>query len=54
MIAGFTMAYPSNVWMVKRGLKHGLMTERKPGTQFALQSQPSDCTSNRVITCASS
>src|SRR5216684_3764973 len=27
--AGFFVAYPVNVWMVKRGLKHGLMTERK-------------------------
>jgi hypothetical protein len=26
---GFIVAYPVNVWMVKRGLKHGLMTERK-------------------------
>lgn len=29
VIAGFALAYPSNVWMVARGLKHGLMTERK-------------------------
>jgi FtsP/CotA-like multicopper oxidase with cupredoxin domain len=27
--AGFVAAYPSNVWMVKRALKHGLMTVRK-------------------------
>ena len=27
--AGFTTAYPSNVWMVLKGLKHGLMTDRK-------------------------
>jgi FtsP/CotA-like multicopper oxidase with cupredoxin domain len=27
--AGFIVAYPANVWMVKRGLKHGLMTDRK-------------------------
>jgi FtsP/CotA-like multicopper oxidase with cupredoxin domain len=40
VIAGFTMAYPWNVWMVKSGLKHGLMTERKPGTQFDLQNKP--------------
>src|SRR5882757_5830 len=39
--AGFTTAYPANVWMVKGGLKHGLMTERKSGTRFAVQSQPS-------------
>jgi uncharacterized protein DUF4396 len=30
VIAGFTLAYPSNVWMVAQQLKHGLMTERKP------------------------
>ena len=30
VIAGFILAYPSNVWMVARHLKHGLMTERKP------------------------
>jgi FtsP/CotA-like multicopper oxidase with cupredoxin domain len=28
VMAGFATAYPANVWMVKRGLKHGLMTER--------------------------
>lgn len=27
--AGFTLAYPANVWLVKNGLKHGLMTSRK-------------------------
>jgi FtsP/CotA-like multicopper oxidase with cupredoxin domain len=31
VIVGFTTAYPANVWMVKGGLKHGLMTEHKPG-----------------------
>jgi FtsP/CotA-like multicopper oxidase with cupredoxin domain len=30
VIAGFIFAYPSNLWMVARQLKHGLMTERKP------------------------
>lgn len=29
VIVGFMTAYPSNVWMVARGLKHGLMTERE-------------------------
>lgn len=29
VIIGFATAYPANVWMVKRGLKHGLMTERR-------------------------
>lgn len=39
--AGFLIAYPSNVWMVKRGLKHGLMTVRgpsKPGPSKAKHS----------------
>jgi manganese oxidase len=29
VIAGFVTAYPANVWMVARRLKHGLMTDRK-------------------------
>ena len=30
---GFVLAYPVNVWMVKKGLKHGLMTVRpQPAT----------------------
>jgi FtsP/CotA-like multicopper oxidase with cupredoxin domain len=28
VIVGFFVAYPANVWMVAKGLKHGLMTER--------------------------
>jgi hypothetical protein len=28
--AGFAVAYPVNVWMVARGMKHGLMTVREP------------------------
>jgi hypothetical protein len=35
VIVGFAVAYPANVWMVKRNLKHGLMTERKPSRRFA-------------------
>jgi FtsP/CotA-like multicopper oxidase with cupredoxin domain len=31
VMAGFALAYPVNVWMVQRGLKHGLMTERASG-----------------------
>ncbi len=34
VIAGFLLAYPFNVWMVKRQLKHGLMTERPKGSKF--------------------
>jgi len=29
VIVGFASAYPSNIWMVKKGMKHGLMTERR-------------------------
>jgi hypothetical protein len=36
VMAGYAVAYPSNVWMVARQLKHGLMTERKPGSKFDL------------------
>jgi hypothetical protein len=35
VIAGFALAYPSNVWMVARQLKHGLMTERMPAWEAA-------------------
>ena len=41
IIAGYILAYPSNVWMVARSLKHGLMTERKPGTKFAAEAPKS-------------
>lgn len=30
IVAGFGVAYPVNVWMVSSGMKHGLMTVRKP------------------------
>ena len=36
VIAGFAMAYPWNIWLVAQSLKHGLMTERPPGSRFAL------------------
>ena len=29
VMAGFITAYPANVWMVLKSLKHGLMTDRK-------------------------
>ena len=32
IVAGFAIAYPVNVWMVSRGMKHGLMTEREKST----------------------
>jgi FtsP/CotA-like multicopper oxidase with cupredoxin domain len=37
--AGFALAFPSNVWLVSKQLKHGLMTERKPGGRFDLKSK---------------
>lgn len=35
VMVGFAGAYPANVWLVKRGLKHGLMTDRPEGSRFA-------------------
>jgi len=37
VIAGFAFAYPANVWLVARNLKHGLMTERPKGSRFDLE-----------------
>lgn len=34
VMVGFATAYPANVWMVAKQVKHGLMTERKPGSRF--------------------
>jgi hypothetical protein len=58
VIVGFAFAYPANVWLVLRNLKHGLMTER-PGVEgfrtsasdescgaFEPRSQPFDGGSN--------
>jgi len=33
VMVGFATAYPFNVWMVKKKIKHGLMTERDDGRQ---------------------
>lgn len=30
LLAGFVVAYPINWWLVARGLKHGMMTVRRP------------------------
>jgi hypothetical protein len=38
VIAGFAGAYPANVWLVARRLKHGLMTERRRKEHAAHQS----------------
>lgn len=34
VIVGFIVAFPVNVWMVAKGLKHGMMTLREPGSRF--------------------
>ncbi len=39
VMAGFALAYPANVWLVAQRLKHGLMTDRKPGSRFDLGSR---------------
>src|SRR3546814_10407107 len=41
VIAGFAVAYPVNVWMVARGMKHGLMTERKENEEGNATKAPS-------------
>lgn len=38
-LTGFALAYPANVWLVARGLKHGLMTERSK-TEAPAPSEP--------------
>ena len=35
IVVGFVIAYPVNVWMVSRGMKHGLMTERPKSAGMA-------------------
>ena len=54
VMAGFATAYPSNVWMVAQGIKHGLMTERaqevpveKPGEHQATENVGSDAASHQ-------
>lgn len=43
VIAGFSLAYPFNAWLVAKGLKHGLMTERTA----AEKEQPASGTSRK-------
>ncbi len=33
VVAGFFVAYPINVWLVAKGMKHGLMTVRERGKE---------------------
>jgi FtsP/CotA-like multicopper oxidase with cupredoxin domain len=41
VMVGFTTAYPFNVWMVKKKIKHGLMTERAGGKRHGHQDRGS-------------
>ncbi|WP_411970652.1 DUF4396 domain-containing protein [Mesorhizobium sp. CA14] len=55
VIAGFTLAYPANVWLVARGLKHGLMTERPKRASTAMPGKATNRRANSAppaITCA--
>ncbi len=49
IIAGFAIAYPVNVWMVTRGLKHGLMTERANSTPEAAKKRKSSKGGNDAL-----
>jgi hypothetical protein len=42
VIVGFATAYPVNVWMVSRNLKHGLMTARPPSGSVAEPGSPTN------------
>jgi Domain of unknown function (DUF4396) len=33
LLSGFVLAYPVNWWLVARGLKHGMITVRAPGSE---------------------
>jgi uncharacterized cupredoxin-like copper-binding protein len=45
VLVGFATAYPANVWMVARGMKHGLMTQReKPEGKHHGHAMKSDAT----------
>ncbi len=42
VIAGFATAYPANIWLVARSLKHGLMTMRPPGSRFDVKADKAE------------
>src|SRR6184192_2007905 len=52
VIAGFAFAYPANVWMVTRGLKHGLMTVRTAEGKHAHHEMRSDATAPQLMAMA--
>ena len=41
VIAGFAIAYPVNIWMVSKGMKHGLMTVRHGGNTSGVSKKSS-------------
>src|SRR3989454_26871 len=57
VIVGFVAAYPANVWMVARGLKHGLMTVRKASKPAHAHPHPhamrSDATRPQIVSVGS-
>jgi hypothetical protein len=46
-LAGFVAAYPMNWWLVAKGLKHGMMTVRRPAAAHSTH-EPSDATHQSV------
>ena len=52
VIAGFAVAYPVNVWMVARGMKHGLMTVREPASLDVGKTKANDDTAADVTPAA--
>ncbi|MEO8218667.1 MAG: DUF4396 domain-containing protein [Acidobacteriota bacterium] len=46
VMAGFAMAYPVNVWMVKSNMKHGLMTDRESDRPQDAETNSSQETAN--------
>ena len=42
LLAGFVAAYPINWWLVAKGLKHGMMTVRRPAPAHGAHEPPHD------------
>ena len=40
LLAGFIAAYPMNWWLVAKGLKHGMMTVRRPASANGVREPP--------------
>jgi len=48
LLTGFVVAYPINWWLVAKGLKHGMMTVRRP-VAAPVDSKPSHAAHQPVI-----